>query len=224
MILVLVNAHLKARATLLHPTRRLATVCLDQASNIANAVAFGDDPRLSENPGGQLRNCRRPLCKSLIYLSNTSVAPESPDRQMIGIQNNHYRARGVRERRYALPASMISSKRGSFLNLPASRFHHGCWDTFRTAFNSDLIFRSSRSRTVTRCSNFVAVDCMALSLCGREYTKREREESPLQRGVGGVTKGQAVTYTLSDGKKIQKVTEVVTGTGSVVRAVSFHHR
>jgi hypothetical protein len=46
----------------------------------------------------------------------------------------------------------------------------------------------------------------------------------VQRGVGGVTKGQAVTYVLSDGKKIQKVTDVVTGTGSVVRAVSFHHR
>lgn len=46
----------------------------------------------------------------------------------------------------------------------------------------------------------------------------------MQRGVGGVTKGQAATYTLTDGKKIQKVTEVVTGTGSVVRAVSFHHK
>ena len=46
----------------------------------------------------------------------------------------------------------------------------------------------------------------------------------IQRGVGGITKGQAVTYTLSDGKKIQKVTEVVSGTGSVVRAISFHHR
>jgi hypothetical protein len=46
----------------------------------------------------------------------------------------------------------------------------------------------------------------------------------MQRGVGGVTKGQAVTYTLSDGKKIQKVTDVVMGTGSVVRAVSFQHR
>jgi hypothetical protein len=45
-----------------------------------------------------------------------------------------------------------------------------------------------------------------------------------QRGVGGITKGQVVTYTLSDGKKIQKVTEVVTGTESVVRAVSFQHR
>ena len=79
----------------------------------------------------------------------------------------------------------------------------------------------------------------------------------LQRGVGGITKGQAVTYTLSEpstgdpvlaadfcsgfrptgvlegatglpvglhGTKIQKVTDVVTGTGSVVRAVSFQHR
>jgi CHAT domain-containing protein len=46
----------------------------------------------------------------------------------------------------------------------------------------------------------------------------------VQRGVGGITKGQAVTYSLSDGKKIQKVTEVVTGTESVVRAVSFLHR
>ncbi len=46
----------------------------------------------------------------------------------------------------------------------------------------------------------------------------------MQRGVGGVTKGHEVTYTLSDGKKIQKVTDVVTGTGSVVRAVSFLHR
>jgi len=35
------------------------------------------------------------------------------------------------------------------------------------------------------------------------------------------TKGQAVTYTLSDGNKIQNVTDVVTGTGSVVRAKSF---
>ena len=47
----------------------------------------------------------------------------------------------------------------------------------------------------------------------------------MQRGVGGITKGDAVTYyTLSDGKKIQKVTDVVTGTGSVVRAVSFQHQ
>jgi CHAT domain-containing protein len=52
----------------------------------------------------------------------------------------------------------------------------------------------------------------------------KRRIAIVQRGVGGITKGQAVTYTLSDGKKIQKVTEVVTGTESVVRAVSFLHR
>lgn len=46
----------------------------------------------------------------------------------------------------------------------------------------------------------------------------------MPRGVGGVTKGQTVTYTLSDGKKIQNVTDVVTGTESVARAVSFQHR
>ena len=46
----------------------------------------------------------------------------------------------------------------------------------------------------------------------------------IQRGVGGIVKGNSVIYTLSDGKKIQNVTDVVTGTGSVVRAVSFQHR
>lgn len=46
----------------------------------------------------------------------------------------------------------------------------------------------------------------------------------MQRGAGGITKGQVVTYHLSDGKKIQKVTEVVSGTGAMVRAISFHHR
>lgn len=45
----------------------------------------------------------------------------------------------------------------------------------------------------------------------------------MQRGVGGITKGQAVTYALTNGKKIQKVTEIVTGTGSVIRTVSFYH-
>ncbi len=61
---------------------------------------------------------------------------------------------------------------------------------------------------------------------GRKRASQEIKEriAVLQRGVVGITKGQAVTYTLSDGKKIQKVTDVVTGTGSVVRAVSFLHR
>jgi hypothetical protein len=83
MILVLINAHLKPRAALLHPRRRFTAVSLDQASNIADASAFGDDPRLSENPGGQLRNWRRPPCNSLVFLSDTFVVAESTDRQMI---------------------------------------------------------------------------------------------------------------------------------------------
>src|SRR5262245_13090578 len=61
---------------------------------------------------------------------------------------------------------------------------------------------------------------------GKNRVAREIKQriAIVQRGVGGITKGQAVTYTLSDGKKIQKVTDVVTGTESVVRAVSFLHR
>lgn len=46
----------------------------------------------------------------------------------------------------------------------------------------------------------------------------------IQRGVGGITKGQTAVYVLSDGRKIQKVTDVVSGTGSIVRSVSFQHR
>ena len=52
----------------------------------------------------------------------------------------------------------------------------------------------------------------------------QREIQVLQRGVGGITKGRRVTYRLADGKSIKKVTDVVTGTGAVVRALSFHHR
>jgi hypothetical protein len=46
----------------------------------------------------------------------------------------------------------------------------------------------------------------------------------VERGVGGIAKGKIVSYALSDGKTIQKVTDVVTGSGAVVRAVSFEHR
>jgi CHAT domain-containing protein len=66
-----------------------------------------------------------------------------------------------------------------------------------------------------------AVDDAAKKRVAQEIKQRI---AIVQRGVGGITKGQTVTYTLSDGKKIQKVTEVVTGTESVVRAVSFLHR
>ena len=64
------------------------------------------------------------------------------------------------------------------------------------------------------------------SEAGQQRASKQIKEriAVLQRGVGGIVKGNSVTYTLSDGKKIQKVTDVVTGTGSVVRAVSFQHR
>src|SRR5262245_41255762 len=66
----------------------------------------------------------------------------------------------------------------------------------------------------------------AVDDAGKKRVAQEIKQriATVQRGVGGITKGQVVTYTLSDGKKIQKVTEVVTGTESVVRAVSFQHR
>lgn len=46
----------------------------------------------------------------------------------------------------------------------------------------------------------------------------------VQRGVGGVTKGKATSYKLSDGKQIQKVTDVVSGAGAVVRAITIQHQ
>ena len=43
----------------------------------------------------------------------------------------------------------------------------------------------------------------------------------VERGVGGVAKGKTVSFPLSDGRLVQKVTEVVAGSGAVVRAISF---
>jgi len=65
---------------------------------------------------------------------------------------------------------------------------------------------------------------MRLLISDKEYNKFAKEESGHAAGVAGITKRPSATYTLNDGKKIQKVTDVVTGTGSVVRAVSFQHR
>jgi hypothetical protein len=96
------------------------------------------------------------------------------NRQVIGIQDDPYRARRVKERRCASPASMILSKRGSFLKLPANLVHHGWRETFRTVLSADLTFRSSRSNTVTRCSNFIAVDGVLLPLCQRIHQMRMR--------------------------------------------------
>ena len=46
----------------------------------------------------------------------------------------------------------------------------------------------------------------------------------VERGVGGVATGKTANYPLSDGRLVQKVTEVVAGSGAVVRAISFEHR
>jgi hypothetical protein len=46
----------------------------------------------------------------------------------------------------------------------------------------------------------------------------------VERGVGGVAKGKTVNYPLSDGRLVQKITDVVAGSGAVVRAISFEHR
>ena len=59
---------------------------------------------------------------------------------------------------------------------------------------------------------------------GKQRFSQEIKQRIVQRGLAVVAKGSPAVYSLSDGKKIQKVTEVVTGTGSVVRAVSFLHR
>jgi len=167
MIFVLNNTKSKARAALLNPSRRFTAVCYHQASNIANASAFGDHPRLSQNPGCQLRNCKCPLCKSLILTSKTALAPRSAAHQV----------RRASERRYAFPALIVSSKSGSFLNLPASRVHHGSCSACCATVNSDRILRSSRSRAVTRRSNFVAVDGIDQPFWTAEYNNFVIEES-----------------------------------------------
>ena len=48
----------------------------------------------------------------------------------------------------------------------------------------------------------------------RLWREIKQRISVMQRGTGAISKGQAVTYTLSDGKKIQKFIDEVTGKGS----------
>ncbi len=58
----------------------------------------------------------------------------------------------------------------------------------------------------------------------KEASEKIREEIKIvERGVGGITEGKAKSFKLKDGKVIQSVTEIVRGTGAVVRAVSFRH-
>ncbi|MFZ5519489.1 MAG: DUF4384 domain-containing protein [Candidatus Zhuqueibacterota bacterium] len=43
------------------------------------------------------------------------------------------------------------------------------------------------------------------------------------RGIGRITEGRKAGFSLSDGQQVEKVTEVVTGKGAVVRKLSFTH-
>lgn len=57
-----------------------------------------------------------------------------------------------------------------------------------------------------------------------EARKAEQNLIAGSRGIGGVRPGATVTVTTSDGKKIEKVSEVVTGKVKVVRKITFQHR
>lgn len=43
------------------------------------------------------------------------------------------------------------------------------------------------------------------------------------RGIGRVVKGSKVDFTLTGGKKVERVTELVTGKGALMRKISFKH-
>ncbi len=43
------------------------------------------------------------------------------------------------------------------------------------------------------------------------------------RGIGRITEGKKASFLLSDGKRVDKVTEVIMGKGAVVRKLSFTH-
>ena len=236
MILVLINAHLKPRAALLHPLRRFAAVFLDQALNIADAPAFGDDPRLSENPGGQLRNRRRPLCNSLGFPSNTFVVPKSPGSQMIGIFRRHvlYSLRprlcfqdgsefiaGNGMARIALAMTFYFFRDRMTLEPKLQCFTDHFGRVLVSGFAGNLD-RANESLLKTERNSFCHYgnDTVRDSRC--QSTNQERV-AVAQRRVAVLPKARR-SLALGDGKKIQKVTEVATGTESVVRAVSFVHR
>ncbi len=53
---------------------------------------------------------------------------------------------------------------------------------------------------------------------------RETTRGGTERGVGGVRPGSSREFRLSDGRTVQKVTEVVRGYATAVRAIRFEHR
>lgn len=61
-----------------------------------------------------------------------------------------------------------------------------------------------------------------IDIAGTAGLKKGEEE--IGRGIGGIRKGETKEYYLSDGKAIKRVTEIVQGYATVVRAISFEHR
>lgn len=49
------------------------------------------------------------------------------------------------------------------------------------------------------------------------------EKSIQTRGIGRITEGKKASFSLSDGQRVEKVTDVVMGRGAVVRKLSFTH-
>lgn len=49
------------------------------------------------------------------------------------------------------------------------------------------------------------------------------EKAIQTRGIGRITAGEKASFSLSDGKRVDKVTEVVMGKGAVMRKLSFNH-
>ena len=53
---------------------------------------------------------------------------------------------------------------------------------------------------------------------------RPTAPAPVTRGIGGIRKGRQKTVKLSDGRVVEQATDMLAGSGAVVRAVSFLHQ
>jgi hypothetical protein len=52
----------------------------------------------------------------------------------------------------------------------------------------------------------------------------KRAVKVLTRGIGGISKSRKQSYSVGKGKKVKRVSKVVTGMGKAVRIISFQHR
>ncbi len=58
---------------------------------------------------------------------------------------------------------------------------------------------------------------------GNEMSQATLTRAIRTRGISCITQGKKTSFSLSDGKRIEKVTEVIQGRGAVVRKLSFNH-